>query len=252
MVRQDSLIAAPGVAALDVRRGCLQAIVFDVDGTLADTEREGHLAACNHAFEALGLPIKWTWEEYRELLRIPGNENRMRLALAALGTLSPEQVDDTAAELFRLKEARYIELAPRLQLRPGVERLVEEAATAGVRLAIVSTSSEPQIHALLGARLPRFAHLFRPVLGRQSGRKVGADGALYELCLRELGVPPARVVAVEDAEDGFRAALRAGLRCIVVPSGYAAADDFSGAALVVPTLESVSLGRLEELSPPAA
>src|SRR5687768_8521489 len=77
--------------------GGLRALIFDVDGTLADTERHGHLAACNAAFAELGLPIRWSWEEYLELLKIPGNENRMRLALGALGTLSPAEAEATAA-----------------------------------------------------------------------------------------------------------------------------------------------------------
>ena len=225
----------------------LRALIFDVDGTLADTERHGHLVACNAAFAALGLPIRWSWEQYRELLRVPGNENRMRLAVAALGTLSPAEVDATAAELFRLKQKRYIELVPELPLRAGVDETLERAAARGLRLAIVSTSSEPQIHALLAARLPRFAHLFDPVLGQQSGRKVGADGRLYERCLRQLGLPRTTVVAVEDAEDGFRAALRAGLACVVVPNDYTRDGDFRGAAYVAESLDDIDLDHLDAL-----
>src|SRR5918996_1619533 len=90
----------------DGASGSLRALMFDVDGTLADTEREGHLAACNAAFAERGLPIRWSWDEYRELLRIPGNKNRMRLALTQLGTLSATEVDALAEDLFRLKQAR--------------------------------------------------------------------------------------------------------------------------------------------------
>jgi HAD superfamily hydrolase (TIGR01509 family) len=222
----------------------VRALIFDVDGTLADTEREGHLAACNAAFAERGLPIRWTWEEYRELLGLPGNENRMRLALAQLGTLTTEEVDAAAAELFRIKQARYMELVPGLRLRPGVERLIGEAFQRGVRLAIVSTSSEPQIHTLLHHLLPRYEHAFEPVLGRQSGRKVGDDGRLYERCLDDLGLPREGVLVIEDAEDGFRAALRAGLACVVVPNDYSQGD-FTGAALVVESLERVTLDDLD-------
>ncbi len=225
-------------------QGGVRALIFDVDGTLADTELEGHLAACNAAFAERDFPIRWSWEEYRDLLRLPGNENRMRLALARLGTLSPAEVDAAAVELFHIKQARYMELVPRLRLRAGVERLVGEAFERGVRLAIVSTSSEPQIYALLHHLLPRYEHAFAPVLGQQSGRKVGDDGRLYERCLDDLGLPREGVVAIEDAEDGFRAALRAGLACVVVPNDYTQGD-FTGAALVVDSLERVTLDDLD-------
>jgi HAD superfamily hydrolase (TIGR01509 family) len=225
-------------------QGGVRALIFDVDGTLADTERHGHLAACNAAFAELGFPIRWSWEEYRDLLHIPGNQNRMRLALEGLGTLSRAEVDAAAAELFRIKQRRYLELVPGLRLRPGVARLVDEAVERGVRLAIVSTSSEPQIRALLHHLLPRHERAFDPLLGRQSGPKVGAEGRLYARCLEELGLPRETVVAIEDAEDGFRAASRAGLACVVVPNSYTAGD-FSGAALVVPSLEHVTLDDLD-------
>jgi putative hydrolase of the HAD superfamily len=225
----------------------LRALIFDVDGTLADTERQGHWVACNDAFATLGIPIRWSWEEYRELLRIPGSQERMRLALAALGTRTPQEADETAAELSRLKQERYLELVPGLPLRPGVGWLVRQAAARGVRLAIVSTSSEPQIHALLRERLPELAHLFRPVLGRQSGPKVGEAGRLYERCLQELGVPREMTVAIEDAEDGFRAARRAGIACVVIPNEYTREGDFRGAALVASSLEDLTLQDLEAL-----
>jgi beta-phosphoglucomutase-like phosphatase (HAD superfamily) len=178
------------------------------------------------------------------LLGIPGNENRMRMALARLKTLSPAEVDAAAAELFRLKQTLYMERVPELRLKSGVERLVGEAFDRGVRLAIVSTSSEPQIRALLHHLLPPYEHAFDPVLGQQSGPKVGAAGRLYERCLDELGLPRESVVAIEDAEDGFRAALRAGVACVVVPNDYTQGD-FTGAALVLESLEQLTLDDLD-------
>jgi putative hydrolase of the HAD superfamily len=123
---------------------------------------------------------------------------------------------------------------------------VEEAFDRHVRLAIVSTSSEPQIHALLQQLLPRFAAAFDPVLGQQSGRKVGEEGRLYERCLADLDLPRESVLVIEDAEDGFRAAQRAGLACVVVPNDYTRGD-FSGAALVVDSLVRVTLDELDDV-----
>lgn len=229
-------------------RRALRGLIFDVDGTLADTERDGHLVAANAAFAALGVPIRWSWGEYRRLLRIPGTENRMRVALRELGTMDPEAVTATAAELFRIKQERYLELVPRLPLRPGVERLIRECRDRRIRLAIVSTSSEPQIHALLESRLPEFAGLFDPVLGQQSGRKVGVEGRLYDVCVELMGFPRVTLLAVEDAEDGFRAARRAGIECVVVPNDYTRGGDFRGAVTVVSSLEDVDLDGLDALA----
>ena len=88
--------------------GRLRAIIFDVDGTLADTEKDGHLPACNEAFAQMGFDIRWSWEEFRELLKIPGNANRMRLALSTRTSLSQAEIDRIVPELFALKRESAI------------------------------------------------------------------------------------------------------------------------------------------------
>ena len=88
--------------------GRLRAIIFDVDGTLADTEKDGHLAACNEAFARMGFDIRWSWEEFKELLKIPGNANRMRLALSTRTSLSQAEIDRIVPELFALKRESAI------------------------------------------------------------------------------------------------------------------------------------------------
>ena len=120
----------------------LAAIVFDVDGTLADTERDGHLPACNEAFERLGVPVRWTWEEWKALLPIPTSIRRMRLAMEKTGHFDdPLLLESTLAHLSELKRRLYREkYVGRLALRPGVRPLVREALDRGIRLAIVSTS----------------------------------------------------------------------------------------------------------------
>ncbi len=224
--------------------GKLKAIIFDVDGTLADTERDGHLVACNEAFERMGFDIRWTWEEFKELLKIPGNARRMRLALSTRASLSEAEIDRIVPELFALKKEIYLKRVADLPLRPGVARIIREAIDRGVRLAIVSVTDEDQIRALLEAQLPDALPYFDPILGKQSGEK---DAALYLECIAKLGCDPSEVLVIEDSEKGFRAAKEAGLRCAIVYNDYTRGQDFLGAELVIRSLEFLNLDLLEKL-----
>ncbi len=224
--------------------GKLKAIIFDVDGTLADTERDGHLVACNEAFERMGFNIRWTWEEFKELLKIPGNARRMRLALSTRTSLSEAEIDRIVPELFALKKELYLKRVGDLPLRPGVARIIREAIDRGVRLAIVSVTDEDQVRALLKAQLPDALDYFDPILGKQSGEK---NVALYVECVATLGCGASEVLVIEDSEKGFKAAKEAGLRCAVVYNDYTKGQDFSGAELVVRSLEPLGLDLLEKL-----
>ncbi len=224
--------------------GKLKAIIFDVDGTLADTERDGHLVACNEAFARMGFDIRWTWEEFKELLKISGNARRMRLALSTRTTLSETEIDLIVPELFALKKEIYLKRVADLPLRPGVARIVREAIDRGVRLAIVSVTDEDQVRALLSAQLPDALEYFDPILGKQSGEK---SSALYADCVAKLGCDPSEILVIEDSEKGFKAAKEAGLRCAIVYNDYTKGQDFSGAELVVGSLEFLNLDLLERL-----
>lgn len=230
----------------------IQAIIWDVDGTLAETEVQGHLPACNDAFAALGFPIQWSVEEFRALQHIPGNRHRMRMALECLDPpLSPEEIERAVKELFAFKQRRYIEhYVPQLVLRPGVRALVAEAVERGVRLAIVSTTDEPQIHALLAHHLPEFAAHFNPILGKLAGVKTAPDSPLHRRCLQTLKTPPANTLMIEDFEDGLLAARRAGLPCAVFYSDFTFGGNFTGAALVARSLEPFNLDLLDQLCMP--
>lgn len=224
--------------------GTLKALIFDVDGTLADTEKDGHLAACNEAFERMGFDIRWSWEEFKELLKIPGNARRMRLALSTRTSLSEAEIDRIVPELFTLKKELYLKRVGELPLRPGVARIIREATLRGVRLAIVSVTDEDQILALLKAQIPDALDYFYPVLGQQSGEK---DSALYARCVKMLGLNPSEVLVIEDSEKGFKAAKEAGLPCAVVYNDYTKNQEFMGAELVVRSLEFLNLDLLERL-----
>ncbi len=221
----------------------MTALVFDCDGVLADTERDGHRPAFNATFEEFGLPVHWSVEEYGQLLAIGGGKERLatlfdgEFARAAGLPDDPDEQAELLQRWHRAKTARYTALVGGLPPRPGIARIVEEAAAAGWTLAVASTSAEPSVRAVLehavGAeRAADFAVFAGDVVPR---KKPAPD--IYELALRELGAGPADVVVVEDSSNGLRAALAAGgLTTVVTVSGYTADEDFSGAALVVTSL----------------
>ena len=231
----------------------LQALIFDVDGTLADTEQHSHLPACNDAFAQLGYSIHWSWDEFKAMLPVQGNALRMRQTLEKRRpAMSPEALDHAVAELAQLKKRLYIEkYLPRLRLRPGVKRLITSAVDRGIRLAIVSSSYEAQIAALLQYRLSDVAGLFKPLLGKESGRKTAPESPVYRRCLAELGTAPAQTLVIEDSAVGFKAAHRAGLPCAVIYNDYTFGEDFAGAALVARSLEPFTLDQLAALCLPA-
>lgn len=228
----------------------LKALIFDVDGTLADTEREGHLPACNQAFARLDIPIQWTWEEFKAMLPIGSSAQRMRLALQKLPQ-PPDELEAVVTNLAKLKQQLYIDqFVPNLPLRPGVRRLIEEAVERNIRLAIVSSSDEPQIYALLRHRLPEFEAYFEPILGKLAGPKTAPDSPLYRRCLSLLETSPAETLVIEDSEVGFCAARTAGLSCAVIYNDYTYGENFAGATLVARSLEYLDLDCLTALCLP--
>jgi len=219
-------------------------LLFDCDGVLADTERYGHLPAFNETFADLGLPVRWSEGDYAELLKIGGGKERMAhllthgfLASAGLPVGAAAQ-KLMLAEWHRRKTENYtVKVASgAIPGRPGVSRIVAEAIAAGWLLAVVSTSAEASVRAVLKhvvghERAAEFAVFAGDLVER---KKPAPD--IYLLALRELGVDPLDVIVIEDSANGLRAALAAGLTTVVTVSSYTAEDDFAGAALVVTSL----------------
>ena len=224
----------------------LKAIIFDVDGTLADTERLGHLPACNEAFEQMGLPIHWDWGYFQELMpKIQGNANRLRYVLQKMPNLSEVEIDSIVNEFEPLKKKLYInKFLPQLELREGVKSFIQKLCESGVRLAIVSTSYEAQINALLKNQLPEFASFFKPVLGKESGVKTGEDGILYTLCLNRLGLSAKECLVIEDSQIGMEAAIKAGIPTIVTYNDYTKEEDFSGSEMQVSSLAELNIEQI--------
>lgn len=215
----------------------LTALVFDVDGTLADTER-AHLEAFNEAFARAGLPWRWSVPLYTELLAVTGGKERIRHYIDRhLGAFSaPGDLDVFIAGLHREKTRVYVDISEqgRLGLRPGVARLLREAKAAGLRLAIATTTTPANVTALLESALGRGASAMFDYIGAGDvvPRKKPAPD-IYLHVLEVLGLDPAACLAFEDSEGGLRAARAAGLATLVTVNDFTRHHDFSGAALVL-------------------
>ena len=218
----------------------LSALLFDVDGTLADTE-ETHRQAFNAAFLEFGLPCDWSPDPYEALLRISGGKERLAHFFERLPIPEGERAKLLAnvAGLHRVKTERYAELVAGggSPLRPGIARLLREATEAGVRVGIASTTTSANVAALLDAELGANAHRRFAVIACGDvvpAKKPAPD--IYHLALSTLGIGPAQAVAFEDSANGLAAAKAAGLFTVVTPTRWTASQDFGEADLMLPHL----------------
>lgn len=219
----------------------LQALLWDVDGTLAETERDGHRLAFNRAFAELGVPLHWDGERYGELLAISGGRERIAAALAELQGAPPEAA--LVADLQARKQRHYAALvaAGELQLRPGVAELIGMVHAAGLPQGIVTTSGRMAVAALAEHLLGPLAACFSVwVCGDDVARKK-PDPEAYHRALAQLGLPARAALALEDSGNGLAAADQAGLACLLTLSHYGSAEPperFSRARAVVTQLGS--------------
>jgi HAD superfamily hydrolase (TIGR01509 family) len=221
----------------------LAALIFDVDGTLAETE-EIHRLAFDETFAEAGLPWRWDADLYRVLLRTTGGKERIRRFLDLRG-VAPESVSDARiAELHARKTALYgARIAEgRVALRPGVAALLAAARDRGLRLAIATTTSRPNIEILLDVVFGAAgATMFETmVCGEDVVMKKPAPDAYLE-ALRRLALPAAACLAFEDSANGLASARAAGLATIVTPSLYTGDESFEGAAAILPDLAAFDL-----------
>lgn len=218
----------------------LEALVFDVDGTLADTE-EAHRVAFNLAFERHCLGWHWSREAYRQLLGVTGGKERIasHVQTLALPAADRQRLLALVPAVHADKTRFYGGLVHdgSMPLRPGVERLLHEAHDAGLRLAIASTTTAANVHALLTAALgPRGLDLFSVVACGDAVRAKKPAPDVYRLVLRTLGLEAERAVAFEDSVHGLRAANAAGLWTVVTPTYWTQGGDFGIAGIVLPHL----------------
>ena len=230
--------------------GALKALVFDVDGTLADTEM-AHLAAFNQAFAEEGLDWHWDVAQYTKLLEISGGKERM---LHYWKQVHPDVKDidggglkDTIDRLHAMKTAAYEHAVQSgaVQLRPGVLALIQSAHAAGLRLAIATTTSPVNIAVLLRNAIgPDWKDLFAVIEDASTAPKKKPHPQVYTQTLSRLSLGGADCVAFEDSANGLNAAKSAGLPVIVTPNSFTAHHDFTGALKVLPDLSGATIEQL--------
>jgi HAD superfamily hydrolase (TIGR01509 family) len=223
-----------------------KALIFDCDGVLGDTEQHGHLVAFNLMWRELGVPWQWSVEQYGGKLKIGGGKERMAALFREpefLKVFTPPADKPARKELLaawhKRKSAIYQDIvnSGRIPPRSGVKRLSEEALAQGWKLAVASTSAQQSVEAMLRRAVGDDTfRCFSTVLGGDivPNKKPAPD--IYLLAAERLGVAPANCVVVEDSNNGLRAALAAGMKCVVTVSGYTREEDFTGASLVLTCL----------------
>lgn len=230
-----------------------RAIIFDVDGTLAETE-ETHRKAFNRAFEGAGLSWSWDQDLYRALLAVTGGKERIRHFIEDYGAegAPKDDLDAFIRKLHAEKTTAYTQMVKggELELRPGVRSVIAAARQKGYRLALATTTTPANIDALLAATFGDTGNsLFEVICAGDSvpNKKPAPD--VYLRALEELDLPAGSCVAVEDSRNGLLSACAAGIATIVTPGIYTCDESFDEAALVIDNLESLDFAAIEALFP---
>ncbi len=218
----------------------LNALIFDIDGTLAETER-AHCVAFNETFTEYNLDWYWSAELYGQLLAVTGGKERIKFYLDRYRPdyPRPDNLEAFIAELHQKKTMRYNEMLKHrpIPLRPGVRRLLEEARREGIRLAIATTTSQENVTSLLKYSIaPEAVAWFEVIAAGDSvlAKKPAAD--IYHNALKGLGLKAAQCIAIEDSYNGIRSAMGADIPTLITVSDYTRDQDFTGALLVLDNL----------------
>ena len=216
----------------------MKALIFDCDGVLVDTERDGHRVAFNRAFAAAGIDAEWDVELYGRLLKIAGGKERMTHYFNEVGWPNGKNAETLIPELHKRKTAIFTDLIAQgsLPLRPGVSRIVDEARAAGITLGVCTTSDPKAIDGVLDLFGAQRKQWFEVVLAGDIVKKKKPDPEIYNLAKQRLALDARDCVVVEDSRNGLLASLGAGMPTLITTSTYTKNEDFKGAAEVVPEL----------------
>jgi len=217
----------------------IKALIFDQDGVIIDTERDGHRVAFNKVFQEFGYDVEWDEDEYHELLQVAGGKERMRHHLHTKGfgaEVKSEDEDDLIKRLHKRKTEIFIELIETgaLPLRRGVRRIMKEAMERGLILGICTTSNEKAAHAVAHGILSDVKFDF--MLAGDVVIRKKPDPEIYELALQKTGLSPDECIVVEDSRNGISAAKAAGMHVVATSNGYTEKEDLSAADIVVTSL----------------
>ena len=221
-------------------------LIFDCDGVLADTERDGHLVAFNQMWREKGVNWQWSLQQYAEKVKIGGGKERMFSLgkdddFRAVYDVPPSDEEwwDIVAAWHKRKSEIYKELiaSGALPGRPGVKRLAQEALERGWTLVVCSTSALPSVKAVLNHVIgPQLASQFAGVFAGDMVKNKKPSPAIYNLAVDELNLDPAACVVVEDSRNGLLAAVAAGMTCIITVNELTQNEDFDEAAIVLSSL----------------
>jgi HAD superfamily hydrolase (TIGR01509 family) len=218
----------------------MEALIFDCDGVLVDTERDGHRVAFNKAFEEKSINAVWDVDEYKELVKVAGGKERMKHFFDKNGW--PDKYSDKEeliVELHKLKTQIFMKMieSGALPLRPGIKRLIDEAIANKIMLAVCSTSNEKSVNLIVEKLLgeKRKAH-FNGIFAGDVVSLKKPDPEIYNLCASKLKLNPQNCFVVEDSRNGLIAAKAAGFNCLVTTNEYTKKEDFTEANFVVDEL----------------
>jgi HAD superfamily hydrolase (TIGR01509 family) len=213
-------------------------LIFDCDGVLVDTERDGHRVAFNRAFAAVGLEVEWDVGLYGELLKIAGGKERMTHYYNNTGWPKAHTAESLIPQLHKRKTAIFTELiaSGSQPLRPGITRIVDEAHAAGIRLGVCTTSAADSVNGVLDLMGTKRKTHFEVVLAGDVVAKKKPDPEIYNLAKQRLGLEGRDCVVIEDSRNGLLSAVGAGMPCLITKSAYTQDENFHEAARVVPEL----------------
>ena len=217
----------------------IKAIIFDQDGVIIDTERDGHRVAFNKTFKEFGFDFQWDVDYYHELLQIAGGKERMRHHLHTKGfgrEVKPEEEDELIKALHKRKTEIFIELIKEgaLPLRPGIKRIMKEAMNRGLKVGICTTSNEKAAHAVAYEILKDIKFDF--VLAGDVVKKKKPNPEIYLLALKKGGLKAEECIVVEDSRNGLLAAKAAGMNVVVTTNHYTEKEDLKDADIIVTCL----------------
>eukprot|EP01023_Acetabularia_acetabulum_P012941 TRINITY_DN16123_c0_g1_i8.p1 TRINITY_DN16123_c0_g1~~TRINITY_DN16123_c0_g1_i8.p1 ORF type:complete len:285 (-),score=47.28 TRINITY_DN16123_c0_g1_i8:73-927(-) len=219
-----------------------EALLFDCDGVLVDTEKDGHRVAFNNTFKQKGLSHEWGVELYGKLVEIGGGKERMTSYFSGYEDQEPflsikddEERKEYIKGLHKLKTQLFMDMITdgQMPLRPGVKRLINDAIGSGIKVAVCSTSNEKAVQNIVDVLLGADVSKVMKVFAGDVVPKKKPDPAIYLLAAQELGVAPENCVVIEDSRIGLLAAKAAGMRCIVTKSSYTQRENFAEADEVV-------------------